>query len=258
MNVTLIGAGNLATNLGKALLSTGFEINQVYSRTKKSAELLAGKLDCCFTNDIEEIKKDSDFYICSLKDTALEDVASNLSVNENAVVVHTAGSMPLDIIKTATTKHYGVLYPMQSFSKNKEVSFKEIPIFIEASDSKSMEIIKFVSSSISDKIIELSSEKRKYIHLSAVFVCNFVNYMYSIGADIVGLTNLDFNLLIPLIKETASKVEKMSPAESQTGPAVRYDENVINKHIELLKNKPEWAEIYRLLSDGIHNKAKLK
>jgi predicted short-subunit dehydrogenase-like oxidoreductase (DUF2520 family) len=166
--------------------------------------------------------------------------------------VHTAGSVPIDVFQNSRAKRYGVLYPLQTFSINRKISFDHIPLFIEANQAEDEQLLEKIALSLSDKVIRLSSEKRKHLHLAAVFACNFTNHLYASAAKILEEQNLPWEVLLPLIEETAAKVKALHPKEAQTGPAVRYDTNIINKHLEMLKNDPDKQELYRLLSQSIH------
>lgn len=252
MNIVLIGAGNLATNLGKALKANGHTILQVYSRTEVSAQRLALILKCESTTNLHHLME-APIYIISVKDSVLEDIASEVCrEHPNSVFIHTAGSMPMDIFRSHAS-HYGVLYPMQTFSKEREVDFSTIPIFVEWSDELSHVTILSLSKSVSRRVINLSSADRKYLHLSAVWACNFVNHCYDVASCILEAHNLPFDVMLPLIDETARKVHVLMPSEAQTGPAVRYDENVINAQAELLKDDPTLQKLYLLMSKSIHS-----
>lgn len=252
MRVVLIGAGNLATNLGKALFSAGHEVVQVYSRTEVSASALAVVLKCGYTTDVAAVEKEADVFILSVKDSALPSVAHSLAEGRKGqLFVHTAGSMPMDVLPTARR---GVFYPMQTFSKNKEVDFSVIPCFIEAKEEGDSQLLKKLALSISDTVYELDSEHRKYLHLAAVFCCNFANHCFVLGAKLLETHGgIPFSVMLPLIEETAKKLYKMSPREAQTGPAVRWDENVMDKHLQLLSETPDIQRIYQLLSQSIHD-----
>lgn len=253
MNIVFIGAGRLATHLAEALHKQSFGIIQVYSRTIESAKALATRLDASYTNNIAEIYTDADLYIFSVKDSVLSDVIRQMPSNKG-LWIHTAGSIPMSVFNGYIGR-YGVLYPFQTFSKDREINFGEIPFFIESNNENDLALLENICNTISDKIHKLSSEKRQYIHLTGVFACNFVNHMYAISEKILGTEGIAFDVLLPLIDETAAKVHTMSPAEAQTGPAIRYDENVINKHIGLIED-PELKSIYTLLSESIHNFSK--
>lgn len=251
MKIVLIGAGNLATHLGKALHAAGHDMIQVFSRTMQSAEALASLLDAEPLTDISQVRDDADVYIFSVKDSALEQLISQLCGGEKKVFLHTAGSMPMSVFR-GKALHYGVLYPMQTFSKQREVDFSIIPCFIEANDEFALKQIEGLAGQISHRVYQLSSEDRKYLHLSAVFACNFANHCYAASQKLLQQHGIPFDVMLPLIDETAAKVHGMTPKEAQTGPAVRYDENVIGKQIQLLENQPYFQKIYDCMSKSIH------
>ncbi|PXV60954.1 putative short-subunit dehydrogenase-like oxidoreductase (DUF2520 family) [Dysgonomonas alginatilytica] len=249
MNIVFIGAGKLATHLAVELTKHSFNIQQVYSRTDSSAQELAKKVNSRATSDIKKVDTNADIYIFSVKDSALPSLIAEMPVN-NGLWLHTAGSITSDIFKGHVDR-YGVLYPFQTFSKDRQLNFREIPIFIEANNKNDLSLLENICLQISDKVYALPSEKRQYLHLTGVFACNFVNHMYAISQHILEKENIPFETLLPLIDETASKVHSLSPQEAQTGPAIRYDENVIQKHIDLIED-PDLKEIYSLISKNIH------
>ena len=251
MKIVLIGAGNLATHLGKALHAAGHDMVQVFSRTMQSAETLASLLDAEPLTDMAQVRDDADVYIFSVKDSALEQLISQLCGGEKKVFLHTAGSMPMSVFR-GKALHYGVLYPMQTFSKQREVDFSIIPCFIEANDEFAQKQIEGLAVQISHRVYQLSSEDRRYLHLSAVFACNFANHCYAASQELLQQHGISFDVMLPLIDETAAKVHGMTPKEAQTGPAVRYDENVIGKQIQLLENQPYFQKIYDCMSKSIH------
>lgn len=272
MKIVLIGAGNLATHLGKALHAAGHDMLQVFSRTMQSAETLASLLDAEPLTDIAQVRDDADVYIFSVKDSALVQLVAQLCRHEadglgedgavNAlrkakkgeherVFLHTAGSMPMSVFE-GMAQHYGVLYPMQTFSKQREVDFSVIPCFVEANDEFAQKQIEGLAREISGRVYQLSSEDRKYLHLSAVFACNFANHCYAISQELLEEHGIPFDVMLPLINETAAKVHEMKPKDAQTGPAVRYDENVIDKQSKLLENHPHFKKVYDSMSKSIH------
>lgn len=251
MKIVLIGAGNLATHLGKALHAAGHDMVQVFSRTMQSAETLASLLDAEPLTDMAQVRDDADVYIFSVKDSALEQLVSQLCGGEKKVLLHTAGSMPMSVFR-GKALHYGVLYPMQTFSKQREVDFSIIPCFVEANDEFALKQIEGLAGQITHRVFQLSSEDRKYLHLSAVFACNFANHCYAASQELLQQHGIPFDVMLPLIDETAAKVHGMTPKEAQTGPAVRYDENVIGKQIQLLENQPYFQKIYDCMSKSIH------
>ncbi len=164
----------------------------------------------------------------------------------------TQGSMSIDCFKDSVQR-YGVFYPMQTFSKTKNVSFENIPIFIEGNSEAVEEDIRTLAESITKRVISLSSEKRKYLHLAAVWACNFTNHCYSIASDILSEQGIPFDVMLPLIDETTNKIHTMSPLQAQTGPAVRWDQNVIDKQMALMESHPSLQAIYERLSNDIHS-----
>jgi predicted short-subunit dehydrogenase-like oxidoreductase (DUF2520 family) len=250
--IVFIGAGNLATNLAKALYQNGFRIVQVYSRTKEAACALAQAVEAGYTTELSEVSKNARLYIVSLKDDAFVTLLPEIVAGkEDALLVHTAGSIPMNVWEGKTSR-YGVFYPMQTFSKQREVDFRVVPFFIESNSSEDTELLKAIASVLSEKVYEATSEQRRSLHLAAVFTCNFTNHMYALAAELLKKYDLPFNAMLPLIDETARKVHELEPKQAQTGPAVRYDENVINKHLEMLAGEPEMQELYRLVSESIH------
>lgn len=259
MKIVLIGAGNLATNLGKALISKNYSVQQVYSRTQQSACTLAQKLGCVYTSAIDEIVMDADLYIVALKDSVLDDLLPSLvRGRESALWVHTAGSISISIWQGCGLNRYGVFYPMQTFSKTREVDFTEIPCFLEACNEDDLMLLRNLAKSLSHKVYEADSQQRRYLHLSAVFACNFTNQMYSIASRLLEEHGLPFEVMLPLIDETARKVHTLKPVEAQTGPAIRYDKNVIDKHLALLDGHPLWSELYTLASRSIYEEKQSK
>jgi len=250
MDIVLIGAGNLATRLGLRLRECNHRIVQVYSRTEASAKLLASLLGSEWTTQPDEISPEGQLYLISVSDKAVESVLAQMNFG-NRLVAHTAGSMPMDVLQPFTI-NYGVFYPLQTFSKSREVDFAQIPICIEANSPENLEILHKLGRSMSNDIREIDTVQRRQLHLSAVFVCNFVNHLYAVGEELLKEEKIDFDILKPLILETAAKAVEFSPKEVQTGPAVRYDRNVIDKHLEMLKSHSQWNDIYKLMSESIH------
>ena len=253
MRVVFVGAGNLATRLSLEMRKSGMSIGQVYSHTSEHAKILADELGCGWTVIPEEIVEDADLYVFSLKDAVLQDVIARVKPN-NGLWVHTAGSMPISVFEGLTAR-YGVVYPLQTFSKSREVDFKKIPFFLEANSSEDETVLGEVARALSSDVRFLSSEERKNLHLAAVFACNFTNHMYALAEKILEEQQIPGEVLLPLIDETAAKVHVMSPAQAQTGPAIRYDENVINKHMAMLKD-PGMRNLYELISRSIHKEAR--
>ena len=256
MKIALIGAGNVATCLGPRLKEAGHEITAVFSRTVESARILADRLGATYTTDLKTIPA-SDAAIVMLKDDALKELAPAIAANiKGALLIHTAGSIPIEIWREAGAERYGVMYPMQTFSKTSRIDWSQVPLFIEGSSDQILERINQIAKTISPDVTHLSSEGRKKLHLAAVFTCNFSNHMYAIAEQLLATEGVPFSVMLPLVRETARKVETMSPADAQTGPAVRGDRKVIDEHLALLKDYPEYAGLYRQISTDINKNLK--
>lgn len=253
--VVFIGAGNLATNLAVALYRKGFRVVQIYSRTEESARTLAQAVEADYTTSLSGVSTDAQLYVVSVKDDALTELLPQLTAGrEKALWVHTAGSIPMDIWQ-GHAERYGVFYPLQTFSKRRLVDFREIPIFVEGRTEEDVRFLKQIASALSHKVLEATSEQRRNLHLAAVFTCNFTNHMYALAERLLQKHDQPFDVLLPLIDETARKVHELSPRLAQTGPAVRYDMGVMDKHLDMLADEPEMQQLYRLLSDDIHRLA---
>ncbi len=247
--ITLIGSGNVGTQLGMALYKSGHSISQVYSRTKKSADTLAKKLESKSITDLKLLDLNSDIYIIAIKDDVIADVVKQLRLKDK-IVVHTSGSIPLQALSTAS-KNHGVFYPLQTISKSKVVDFRTIPICLEANTKKTFKLLQNLAKTISENVQEITSEQRQIIHLSAVFACNFSNHMYAIAASLLKKNHVPFAILKPLIAETASKIQFNDPQKMQTGPAVRGDYKTLKSQLKLLDGDKKLKLIYKLLSDDI-------
>ena len=244
-----IGAGNLATQLAKALQIEGNFIAQVYSRTEKSARELGEILSAKYVTEVGSIDCSADVYFVALKDSAVEVVLSQMDFGDK-LVVHCSGSLPLSVLDKHS-KNTGVFYPLQTFSKTRNVDFRTIPIFIETNTPESEQILVNLADGISDSVQLLNSEKRKALHVSAVFACNFVNHLYTVSSEFLKSKNIPFEILKPLILETAQKVQDITPESAQTGPAVRFDENIISEHLKELEEFSNYHQLYSLLSKSI-------
>lgn len=249
MNIVLIGSGNVATHLAKALIAEAENVMQVYSQNLLNGSVLAQAINAKAIDQLSKVNQTADLYIIAVKDDAIAHVASALK-NVEGLVVHTSGTTDISAIATQVERA-GVFYPLQTFSKVKELSFDHIPLCIEASNINDLKIMKQLAEKLSDQVYELDGEKRKALHLAAVFACNFPNHLYALANQVLLENGLDFNIIRPLIAETADKVMVNLPENVQTGPAVRGDESTMNKHLGLLENQPELQNIYQTLSKSI-------
>jgi predicted short-subunit dehydrogenase-like oxidoreductase (DUF2520 family) len=250
-SVVIIGTGNVAFHLGKALQAKKIQILQVLGRTPEPVRKLAAILKADFTLDFKKININADLYIIAVTDDAISEVVKQLKLDRQ-LVVHTAGSVPMSVFKE-NFKNYGVFYPLQTFTKNHQIIFDEVPVCIESNDQQNTKRLIQLARLISHNVIMMDSKKRSVLHLAAVFACNFVNHMYSIADRILENEEIDFSILHPLITETALKVTGMKPAEAQTGPAVRKNSILMEKQMKMLENNPAAREIYLILSDNIRN-----
>lgn len=255
MDIVFVGAGRLATNLASALKQNGHRIVAVWSRTIDSAQALIAMVGGEATNNLDSLPRRADAFVVAIKDAALAEVIPQLCKGrEDQVFLHTAGSMPLSVF-AGQTQHGGVLYPMQTFSKERLVDFSCVPIFIEGADDEALRVARQLAESVSHEVRELSSADRKHLHLAAVFACNFANHCYALSAQILERHGLPFEVMLPLIDETARKVHTMHPLDAQTGPAIRYDQNVIEAQKALLSDEASSQEIYDIMSKSIYRLA---
>jgi len=256
MKIAIVGTGNVATHLAIALAERGCEITQIYDRKMENAAALAARTLAQPIDQIRDLDQNSDFCIFAVSDNALAPLIAEGAphLGKKTLPLHTAGSISIDVFK-GLTENCGVMYPLQTFSKQRAVNFNEIPLFIEGNSFAAEQRTRDLARVLSFKIYPLSSEQRRQVHLAGVFACNFTNALYGIAGEVLAQGNVPFDVLRPLIMETARKVQTLTPAAAQTGPAVRGDSNVIAAHLTLLENTPEKAEIYRLLSNEIGKKA---
>ncbi len=249
-----IGAGNVATNIALTLKKKGFAISQVYSRTEKSAKTLSTQLNCDYTANYQSVKNDADIYFYCLPDNVLQ-TCQPIKTTENALHIHTAGSVSQDIFK-GEVNNYGVLYPFQTFSKTRLIDFTNVPILVQANSDSALRQIKELANLLSSTVVESTDEKRMRLHLAGVIANNFTNCLYGLAFEQMQKADLPHDWLLPLIDETAKKVHAMTPVEAQTGPAKRRDSNIISKHRQLLSDNPQVLSIYNQLTEMIQNYCK--
>jgi predicted short-subunit dehydrogenase-like oxidoreductase (DUF2520 family) len=248
--ITIFGSGNLAWHLGQALFDAHYSISQVYSRNQANAEELAFQLGADAISSTEDFDDSCDVAIFAVSDNAIAELANKVNFS-GQLVLHTSGSTSVEILKN-NAQHYGVLYPLQTFSKFRPIEFRDIPLLIEANTPNNLVNLKGLASALSSKVIVADSYQRRQLHLSAVFANNFVNHMYTLAYELSKKTGLSFDILKPLIKETALKATLTdNPSIAQTGPAVRHNSEIIKKHIEMLCNQPEMQKIYTFVSESI-------
>ncbi len=251
-NIAIVGTGNTAWNLAPALDNAGFAVKAVYGRNVDRTTSLVqrlymaeGKSDLDFSEDPVQL------VIIAVSDDAIREVVTEMVLPEGAVLAHTSGAQPLDVLALAATEDIGVFYPLQTFSRDRTVDFKDVPICIETTTNKAENTLEMVASGIAKKVYKIDSEARKAIHLAAVFACNFTNHMLTLSKDIIIDHGQSFDMLKPLITETIRKSLTLGPENGQTGPAMRRDTQTIESHLNLLSNDEEKAKIYKLITQHI-------
>ncbi len=248
MRIVIFGSGNVASVLGRLCKKNGHEIIQVISRNIAHAKKLGDELNCGFTDNTGSIDTRAEICIVAIHDSALYDLNSNINPG-NKLIVHTAGSVPKDVLKVVSV-NYGVLYPLQSLRREMEYE-NEIPFLVDGNTEETKTLIEDFAKTLSANVTKATDEERLKLHVAAVVVSNFTNYLYALAEDFCTKENIDFKLLSPLIKETACRVDTISPAEAQTGPASRKDIFTLDKHLRLLSDHPRLKYIYLKLTDSI-------
>ena len=244
-NIILLGSGNVATHLGVALKNSNYTIVQVYSKSIENAKLLANKLDAHFTNNLSKLKS-ADLIIISINDDAISSILSQI---KNTAIVHTSGSIGLNVFKKKFST-YGVFYPLQTFNKEVDINISEIPFCIEGNSLEFEKQLITIAKALSNNVVKMNSQQRKQLHIAAIFACNFSNHMYSIADDLLSEKDIDFKILLPLIRKTIANLESKKPKEVQTGPAKRKDTSIVQDHITTIKEK-EIKELYQKITANI-------
>lgn len=249
--VAVIGSGNVAWHLARALEDSGHFITDIYSRRLANAETLATRLyETRVTDSLDLSASEAEIFLIAVTDDVVEEVASMLEVPSYAIVAHTSGTQSLELL-SKYHDNCGIFYPLQTFTKGISLDFKDVPICIEAAYGPAKKILTKLAQSISREVFSVNSEDRKVLHVAAVFACNFSNHMLSIAQDILEDHDLDFELLQPLIVETVNKALTMGPMEAQTGPAKRGDNEILKEHLKFLKYDQAYRKIYELLSEHL-------
>jgi predicted short-subunit dehydrogenase-like oxidoreductase (DUF2520 family) len=245
----LIGAGNVGWHLGLTLHEKGIRVLQVISRSQESCKVLAGLLHADYRTSLQELATEAGIIILAVPDSRIDEVIGQCDFRDS-LVVHTAGSVPMEIFKGRAV-HYGVLYPVMTFTRHKPVDFASVPLLVEASSAQIENSMISLARRLSKEVSVITSEDRKIIHLAAVFACNFSNHMYALAEAILASKGIPFKWLKPLIGETADKINRLSPRKAQTGPAIRNDTPTMEEQLRLLDGHPDIAELYRQISKSI-------
>jgi len=250
MKIVLIGSGNVATVLGRKMQDAEHEIVQVFSPNEKHAAELAGRLSCTHTSTWKSIQRDADLYIVAIPDHSLQQIAQHISL-QNKLVVHTAGSVSIEVLQKVST-NYGVLYPLQSLRKE----IKEFPIInllVDGNTGDNQTLIYDFAKTFGESVEIAGDEERLKLHVAAVIVSNFSNHLYALAESYCIAEKINFNLLLPLISETANRLQYGSPGQMQTGPAIRNDIETIQKHIGILNNHPAIKQVFETLTQSIQD-----
>jgi predicted short-subunit dehydrogenase-like oxidoreductase (DUF2520 family) len=251
MNVVIVGAGNVATVLGRLIKKAGHEVLQVISRKAAGAEILASELGCAFADNSGVIDKSAELYLIAVTDSAMTQLDETYHLG-NKLVVHTAGSVSKEVLKNVTY-NYGVLYPLQSLRKENMHLQQDIPLLVDANTDDAMKVLEDFARTISGSVHLANDQQRLKLHVAAVLVSNFTNHLYALAADYCDKEGADFKLLLPLIEETALRLRYHLPGEMRTGPATRKDIQTLQKHLGLLAQYPAIHNIYLKMTDSIMN-----
>lgn len=251
MRLLIIGAGNVATVFGRLLKASGHDIVQVVSRSIENAKILGEEMECPAAAGFSDIDKTADVYLAAMSDAALNEMRESIDIDDK-IIVHTAGAVSKDILKPVSP-NYGVIYPLQSLNKERLETGLQIPLLIDGSNDYSKAVISELAYSISALVKQASDQERLKLHVAAVVSNNFTNHLYKLAFDYCKAENLDFQMLLPLIEETALRLRKYPPAAMQTGPAKRKDIATLDKHLKILNNHPALKLVYLRMSDSIMN-----
>ncbi len=251
MKISLIGSGNLAQHLAPALNKIGgVTIMQVISRDKSQAKNLAMQVKADYSDELSRLKPNFDMLLFAVSDDAIDEVLQQLEVPDNKILCHTAGSVSSRVLANYA-RRFGVIYPLQTFSRNKPVDWRDVPLFVTASDEGTEKRLLHLTRQLSKSTNVINDDQRFALHVSAVFACNFSNAVMAISQKLCEKHDLDFEWLHPLINETLGKAMRNGPKHSQTGPAKRADATVMARHLEFLATEPQEKAVYEVVSDFI-------
>ena len=244
MKIAILGSGNVAYHLAKMFKEKNIPISQIFGRNEKDLQEISEQFEIPFSTT--ELA-DAELYFIAVNDDAVAAISKNIK-NQNSLVAHTSGSLPKEILEGNYRK--ASFYPLQTFSKSKMLQYSEIPFFVEAENEADSQSLENLALKISEKVMKSDYEKRKYIHLTAVFACNFVNHLFARAKEISDSQQIPFNYFLPLIDETVQKIHEIEPKSAQTGPAVRNDQRVLQLHEALIKDE-EHLKIYKTINESI-------
>lgn len=248
--IVLIGCGNVGYHLGKQLKTKGLNLIQVYSRSLEKAQKFAQEIGVNYTTDFQQIVE-ADLYILAVHDDGIGEVAVQLvQIAPHALMVHTSGATPSTVFQEHS-RRFGVFYPLQTFSIHRKADFNKIPLCVDAAKPEDLVFLKKLAQQICPNVYHITDEQRAILHVAAVFVNNFTNHLFHVGEQIVVKENLDFNILKPLIQETVQKIMEHPPQSMQTGPAIRGDNQTIQRHLNYLEQYPDYQELYKIITKKI-------
>lgn len=251
-SIAIIGTGNVAWHLAPALENAGHTITEVYSRDLHRASKITERLYATEPkDDLDFSESQAEIYLLAVSDHAIPDIADSIILPEGSILAHTSGSMPLQILAYSSASYTGIFYPLQSFSKSREIDFEDVPFLLESDDQTVLQKLKSLAKTISPHQYIVKSKDRQALHIAAVFASNFINHLLRISEDIMNRQGLDYEMLKPLIIEQVSKSLQLGAKSSQTGPAVRGDINTLDLHYQFLNYNDNIAEIYKLISQDI-------
>lgn len=250
--IAILGAGNVAWHLAPALEDAGHEITEIYARDLDKANEITERLYAAeATDELDFSESKAEIFILAVKDSAISELADEVILPEGSILVHTSGTMPLDMLGYSSASYTGILYPLQSFTKGRKIEFDEVPFLLEAGDEETLQKLKKLAKSLSPLVYTVRSKDRKGVHVAAVFASNFTNHMIRIAEEVMRRQGLDFEMLKPLIIETISKSLQIGARNAQTGPAIREDYETLEDHHQFLNYNESLAEIYKLISQDI-------
>ena len=244
MKIVILGSGNVAFHLAKAFSENKIGVSQIFGRNENALKEISEKCHIPYSTDE---MMEADLYLIAVKDDVTAEISKKI-IAQNCLVAHTSGSLPKEILEGNYRK--ASFYPLQTFSKFKELNYAEIPFFVEAENQEDQEILKNLALQVSGNVMLSDYEKRKYIHLTAVFACNFVNHLFARAKEISDAQHIPFSYFLPLIDETVQKIHEIDPKSAQTGPTVRNDERVLQLHENLITNEAH-LKIYKTMNDSI-------
>lgn len=250
--IAIIGTGNVAWHLAPALEEAGHTVTEIYGRSEKKAAFITQKLYTAdVKTDLDFTTSEAEIFILAVKDDSIMDIADEIILPEESILVHTSGSVPLSALGYSSASYTGIFYPLQSFSRDRSITFEEVPFLLESEDQATLQKLKKLAKSLSQLQYVVKSKDRKALHVAAVFASNFSNHMLRLAEEIMARQGLDFEMLKPLIIETISKSLELGAKKAQTGPAVREDLHILEEHHQFLNYNEQVAEIYRLISQDI-------